>query len=1337
MLSIRSAFCVFFACINVHALASQVQISSKAIGDIGAGTRISLDVNLQATEAISATYLAIEFDPDLLVFVGADNLASNGSQFIVNANDKLLGRVFIAMASINQPFSKGNHVLFVLNFEAGDWAQTKTTDVRFSNSVGSEVAAGVTGSPVELSLIEGTILFNETPGGYPIEIDATESQAPEITLIGEASITHEAGTPFTDPGAIAIDSFEGDLTSSILVAGTVDANTPGTYGISYNVSDGSGNQATGLTREVIVVDTLAPEITLIGEVTIIHEAGHPFTDPGASALDNIDGDLTASIQVSGQVDSNVPGDYALTYNVSDQSGNAAAAQTRAVKVVDTTAPVITLNGDTNVVHLVGPAYVDAGATSSDLVDGDVPVQTAGSVDVLQLGDYTLTYTAVDQAGNQAEPKTRTVMVTDGLSVGDLVLTSSDVFEGGGPVTAILFMKQPSLGEVVPIYAETDLPGRILVDGPSAILAGTEKIEFTITAVDDTDVNGNAPFSLRIHNGYRELNGTNMTVTDNDVPETISGTVADGLISNATVFFDANGNRSPDAGEPSTTTDKSGRFNLQLPASQFDKNGDGRVDSKDGFIVSLGGIDTATGVSIDYPLLAPPTASVVNPVTSIVVSVMESNQNLDESTASGLVKTSLGIKDNVDVLNFDMFSEASKGNADSVDVIKSAAKLQDTIVQATSIIKGSTEGAGLDTSSITKSLAQKVLNGETVNLDDSNQVGELIDSAAKTENKTISADNVKKAASVIAQGNEMKEAATSAATSIEEAALEMSRIQSFAQSETRSDLEALADNKTTVEELDIKYERQNVVGLVSTSTAGPLFGVDARSGTFQFNTTNFKVKENGEVVSDLKINRADGNLGEVTLRLTPKAGTASAGSDFADSSFTVTFGDQELFKTVNLSQWVLDDLDTEASETFELALEIDTTNGTGAKLGEQILATGSILDDDTVGVFQFARTQVSVNENSEETTGVVIERTDGSRGEVKLTIQAIERPQGAVQGQDFDLTMTEVIFADGVLKRRLTFNVIDDQLLESSETFQMNITSVESEFPGASVGANKSTTVQIVSDEINNVPVISSIDDQILEEGENLSGVTFTVSDDYTAASQLTVSAASSDDILLRDSAITLTPGAQTGEWILSATPTVDRTGDTTITVTVRDGVLTNSTSFNLYVINVNDPPQMSELPATIMAVGQAVTVPLTIIDIDNGRGEVFISPQADNEDYLLQDKMRFVGSGNNWEIIFNENGTATGSALYTLTVTDSGGAQSSQTFRVYFSDPGTIVTPPTINFSVGANNTLILSWEEGYELYESTDLRQGFSPVAGAQTPYVVDMVNIRFYMLKGVGVKL
>jgi hypothetical protein len=680
----------------------------------------------------------------------------------------------------------------------------------------------------------------------------------------------------------------------------------------------------------------------------------------------------------------------------------------------------------------------------------------------------------------------------------------------------------------------------------------------------------------------------------------------------------------------------------------------------------------------------------------------------------------------------MFSEASKGNADSVDVIKSAAKLQDTIVQATSVIKGSTGGAGLDTSSITKSIAQKVLNGEQVNLDDSNQVGELIDLAARTENKAISEDNIKKAAKVIALQNELKEAATSAAASIEEAALEVSRIQSFAQSETRSDLEALADNKTTVEDLEIKYERQNVVGLVSTSTAGPLFGVDARSGTFQFNTATFEVKETGEIVSSLKINRADGNLGAVTLRLTPMAVTATAGSDFTDSSFTVTFGDQELFKTVDLSQWILDDTDTEATETFEIALEIDTANGTDARLGERVVATGTILDDDTVGVFGFARSQVSVDENSLEAPGIVIQRTDGSRGEVKVTIEAVERPRGATQGQDYSLTTTELIFADGVLKRRLTFDVIDDQLLEPNEAFQLNIASVIGEFAGASVGANQSATVTIVSDEVNSAPIISSIEDQIIEEGENLSGVTFTVSDDYTAASQLTVSAASSDDILLRDSAITLTPGAQTGEWILSATPTVDRTGDTTIMVTVRDGVLANSTSFELFVINVNDPPLMSALPATIMAVGQAVTVPLKIIDIDNGISEVFLSPQADNEDYLLQDKIRFVGSGNSWEIIFNENGTATGSALYTLTVTDIDGAQSSQTFRVYFSDPGTIAKQPTINFSIGANNTLILSWEEGYELYESDDLEQGFSPVAGAQTPYVVEMANIRFYILVG-----
>jgi hypothetical protein len=69
-------------------------------------------------------------------------------------------------------------------------------------------------------------------------------------------MTIEVGSTFTDPGATALDVGDGDLTSSIVVSGSVDTSTLGTYTLTYNVSDASGNAAVPVRRKVIVVPTL-------------------------------------------------------------------------------------------------------------------------------------------------------------------------------------------------------------------------------------------------------------------------------------------------------------------------------------------------------------------------------------------------------------------------------------------------------------------------------------------------------------------------------------------------------------------------------------------------------------------------------------------------------------------------------------------------------------------------------------------------------------------------------------------------------------------------------------------------------------------------------------------------------------------------------------------------------------------------------------------------------------------------------------------------------------------------------------------------------------------------
>lgn len=91
-----------------------------------------------------------------------------------------------------------------------------------------------------------------------------DKKAPEITLNGDAEMTVEAGSKFSDPGYTATDNYDGDLTDKVSVTGAVDTSKPGDYEIKYSVADSSKNESE-VKRTVHVTDTTAPQIKLSGD----------------------------------------------------------------------------------------------------------------------------------------------------------------------------------------------------------------------------------------------------------------------------------------------------------------------------------------------------------------------------------------------------------------------------------------------------------------------------------------------------------------------------------------------------------------------------------------------------------------------------------------------------------------------------------------------------------------------------------------------------------------------------------------------------------------------------------------------------------------------------------------------------------------------------------------------------------------------------------------------------------------------------------------------------------------------------------------------------------------
>ena len=316
-----------------------------------------------------------------------------------------------------------------------------------------------------------------------------DQDKPVITLNGTSPMTIGYLTAFVDPGATATDNLDGDITSLIVVTGSVNVNVPGPYTLTYNVQDATGNKAEKATRIVNVTAYAKPVISLLGDATMTVVQSTAFTDPGATAIDKVDGNITSKILVTGSVNTSVSGSYILTYNVTDAAGNIAIPVYRTVNVTDATKPVITLNGTTPMSVAYGTVFTDPGATAADNVDGILTgaISTAGSVNTAAIGTYTLTYNVQDAAGNKADELTRTVNVVKATA--SVEITDLSKYFNGNPLNVTV--------TTVP----AGLPVSITYDGLAAVPSAVG-IYAVVAIINDINYEGenNASFEIMLNTG---------------------------------------------------------------------------------------------------------------------------------------------------------------------------------------------------------------------------------------------------------------------------------------------------------------------------------------------------------------------------------------------------------------------------------------------------------------------------------------------------------------------------------------------------------------------------------------------------------------------------------------------------------------------------------------------------------------------------------------------------------------------------------------------------------------------------------------------------------------------
>ncbi len=151
--------------------------------------------------------------------------------------------------------------------------------------------------------------------------------ANKLELIGSKEITIYEGSTYTEPGYNAYDMKKNLVNEKVTTSGEVDTSKIGSYTLKYKY----GLSTKKRIINVVEKPQIATIIHLTGDKTITLNTGDTYEEPGYSAVDAIDGDLTDKVEINSNVDTTKAGTYRIIYSVVN-SENVTTTETRAIIV---------------------------------------------------------------------------------------------------------------------------------------------------------------------------------------------------------------------------------------------------------------------------------------------------------------------------------------------------------------------------------------------------------------------------------------------------------------------------------------------------------------------------------------------------------------------------------------------------------------------------------------------------------------------------------------------------------------------------------------------------------------------------------------------------------------------------------------------------------------------------------------------------------------------------------------------------------------------------------------------------------------------------------------------